>query len=596
MRVTIAQKVWIGFGVLIGAMLINVLLTSINSNRNRKLNQEIANIHNPSASELQNLENAITNSKMLIKNWVFIDKKSDTPDKIKLIELHDKLFRSINDSLMSISKMWSDPADREAYIRISKSIMDTLFVAHKAVMSQLKDFASYDDPLVMFDIIPKVEEGGEIIVLTDKILKDISSLTDRITEYSNEARTKMNNSFSSFMIFVLIAGLIIVIGSVALAYLLISSIVNPLRKGVEFAKEIEHGNLAATVDIHQQDEVGDLAEALRGMASRLKDTIAAIRERADNIASASQEMNSGAHQLSDGASTQAASAEEISSSIGEIASKVQQNSINAQQTNKIAIQSANEIKSVNEAAQVSVSSMKKIADKISIINDIAFQTNILALNAAVEAARAGEHGRGFAVVAAEVRKLAERSRSAAEEITNLARFSVDNSIESGRALEKIVPEIEKTASLVEEITAATLEQNSNIDQMNNAIQQLNNVTQQNAASSEEMATSSEELMNHAAEMKELIAFFNTAENKAKKTLLNTRQEITTPRNTLKTFVKTEKKPLIKSIQKTIKQDIKSDKIIKPAKPVKPSKPIQEPKDDLSKGFPLKMDDDGYENF
>jgi methyl-accepting chemotaxis protein len=596
MRITIARKIWLGFGVLIGALLVNVLLTVFNSNNNRKLNDAISNIHNPSANELQNLQNAISNSKMLIKNWVFIDKKADTPDKVKLQELHTKLFPAINDSLVSISKMWADENDREAYLKIAKRIKDSLFVAQEAVMTQLKDFSSYDDPLVMFDIIPKVEEGGEIIALTDAILKDIDNLSYRITQYSDKARTDMNRSFSRFLLFVLIAGLIIIVGSVLLAYILIGSIINPLRKGVDFARQIEQGNLAATVDVHQRDEVGDLAEALRGMAGKLKETIAAIRERSENIASASQEMNAGAHQLSDGASAQAASAEEISSSIGEIASKIQQNSINSQQTNKIAVQSANEIKSVNEAAQVSVGSMKKIADKISIINDIAFQTNILALNAAVEAARAGEHGRGFAVVAAEVRKLAERSRAAAEEITNLAMFSVDNSVESGKALEQIVPEIEKTASLVEEITSATLEQNGNIDQINNAIQQLNNVTQQNAASSEEMATSSEELMNHAADLKQLISYFTTGEDKtAMRYSKPVSKSVVAPKRELKSFV-----PQTKTIKNT--KPLKPLKAIQHPKPVQQTKPAHQEKpvsktnDFKPGGFKINLEDDGFENF
>src|SRR5512133_639302 len=153
MRITLTQKVWIGFGVLIGAILINVGLTTLTSNRNRQLNQEIANIHNPSAIELQELQNLISNSKMLIKNWVFIDKKSDTPDKIKLQELHSKEFPLINDSLMGISKQWADQADRDLYLSLSRRIKDTLFVYHKSIMSQLSDFASYDDPLVMFDVI-----------------------------------------------------------------------------------------------------------------------------------------------------------------------------------------------------------------------------------------------------------------------------------------------------------------------------------------------------------------------------------------------------------------------------------------------------------
>jgi methyl-accepting chemotaxis protein len=220
--------------------------------------------------------------------------------------------------------------------------------------------------------------------------------------------------------------------------------------------------------------------------------------------------------MSQGASEQASSAEEISSSMEEMVSNIQQNTDNAQQTEKIALSAVDGIRKGNQSVSVAVESMKNIASKIKIINDIAFQTNILALNAAVEAARAGEHGRGFAVVAAEVRKLAERSKVAADEIDHLSKSGVDVSVQAGEQLSNIVPEIEKTSRLVQEIAAASIEMNSGAGQVNNAIQQLNQVTQQNAAASEEMATSSEELSSQADQLKDLIAFFNTGNENTSK--------------------------------------------------------------------------------
>jgi methyl-accepting chemotaxis protein len=211
--------------------------------------------------------------------------------------------------------------------------------------------------------------------------------------------------------------------------------------------------------------------------------------------------------LSQGASEQASSLEEISSTMEEIAGNVSNNTSNAQQTAAIATKSSTGIKEVSEAAKGSLDAVNDIATKISVINDIAFQTNILALNAAVEAARAGEYGRGFAVVAGEVRKLAELSKKAADDIVVQANNSVEVTQQAGGKMFNIIPEIEKTAHLTEEISAASMEQSNGVDQVNNAIQQLNHVTQQNATVSEEMASSSEEMSSQAQNLKDMIAYF-----------------------------------------------------------------------------------------
>jgi methyl-accepting chemotaxis protein len=283
---------------------------------------------------------------------------------------------------------------------------------------------------------------------------------------------------------------------------------------VNKAKLIALGDLS--VELKKRSDKDELMESLDDMVKATAKIVTDVRNTANNIAAASQQMSANSQTVSQGATEQASAAEEVSSSMEEMVSNIQQNTDNAQQTEKIALVASNGIREGNRSVDVSVSAMKDIAEKIKIINDLAFQTNILALNAAVEAARAGEHGRGFAVVAAEVRKLAERSKLASDEIDELSRNGVAVSVKAGQQLTELVPEIEKTTRLVQEISAASLEQNSGSNQINNAIVQLNKVTQQNAAAAEEMATSSEELASQAQQMLDMISFFKTKDDTSDK--------------------------------------------------------------------------------
>ena len=271
------------------------------------------------------------------------------------------------------------------------------------------------------------------------------------------------------------------------------------------AREVAQGNLM--VDMRERSGNDELMKALIAMVRQLTSVISEVKSAADNVAAGSQEMSTGADNLSNGATEQAAAAEEASSSMEEMTANIRQNADNAQQTEKIAIKSADDAKAGGVAVAETVSAMRDIAGRITIIEEIARQTNMLALNAAIEAARAGEHGKGFAVVASEVRKLAERSQQAAREISQLSSSSVDVAERAGTMLARIVPDIQKTSELVQEINASSREQDSGAGQINKAIQQLDQVIQRNASAAEEMASTAVELSSQAEQLQSTVAFF-----------------------------------------------------------------------------------------
>ena len=277
------------------------------------------------------------------------------------------------------------------------------------------------------------------------------------------------------------------------------------------AKEVAGGNLAVTITERSAND--ELMRSLSNMVAKLTSVVNDVKAASDNVAAGSQQMSSSAEEMSQGATEQAAAAEEASSSMEQMSANIKQNADNAMQTEKIAVKSAADAQEGGQAVAQTVSAMKEIAGKISIIEEIARQTNLLALNAAIEAARAGEHGKGFAVVASEVRKLAERSQKAAAEISNLSSSSVEVAEKAGGMLSSMLPDIQRTAGLVQEISAASREQDSGSEQINKAIQQLDMVIQQNASAAEEMSAMAEELASQSEQLQDTISFFKVGETK-----------------------------------------------------------------------------------
>ena len=344
-----------------------------------------------------------------------------------------------------------------------------------------------------------------------QIANELDAAVDELIKLSkqqlNDADAAADASYASTStIMIGVAAGAVLIGLVA-AFWISITISRGLQRATNAVRQVAEGDLTSTAEITTRDEIGEMLGHVNAMIERLRDVVADALSASDNVSSGSQELSASSETLSQGATEQASSAEEASASMEEMAANIKQNADNAAQTEKIARQSAKDAEASGEVVGRAVGAMRTIADKISIVQEIARQTDLLALNAAVEAARAGEHGKGFAVVASEVRKLAERSQAAAAEISSLSGETVSVATEAGEMLNRLVPDIRKTAELVSEISAACREQDIGAAQINEAIQQLDKVTQQNAGASEEMSATSEELASQAEELQTSIAFF-----------------------------------------------------------------------------------------
>ncbi|GFM31734.1 HAMP domain-containing methyl-accepting chemotaxis protein [Desulfovibrio subterraneus] len=405
----------------------------------------------------------------------------------------------------------------------------------------------------------------------DKLGPDIATTTENLKLSIIEAQDKIGPAVQSrndqAVLVIITAGSAAVILGLFIAFILTRNVMRQIgcdpSEIAEISDQLAGGNMAIAF---RGNAVGVYA-SMKTMVSKLSTIVSDVTAAAENVASGSEELSASSQSLSQGATEQAASIEEVSSSMEEMSSNISLNAENARQTESLATQAALDAQEGGNAVAKTVEAMKHIAEKISIVEEIARQTNLLALNAAIEAARAGEHGKGFAVVAAEVRKLAERSGTAAAEISELSSSSVEVAERAGTMLMKLVPDIKKTADLVQEIASASNEQNAGAEQINKAIQQLDQVVQQNASASEEMSSTSEELASQASQLQESMGFFRISDA----SLGNRRQ--------------------VKAV--TSRSAIPKSK---PAKQLAAPRKTEAPKD-TGEGFSLAMeDDDAFERF
>lgn len=506
---TIAKKLSTGFGVICGFILLNAIFTvAIHVFTRYQQNTENEQ-YTPVKQDLDKMQALLTESKRLTVNWVYVDKQPDSPDKQKLKAIIDTDFFEVYNEVKDRTSDW-DTTFVNTMAEVETKVNE-FFDLQKSVMTNLSTFESYDDVMAMMESEMLVQSDGDIVIAETELNGLMTSLIEICDVKCDDIASSINLWSTIQLIFVIIFSLIVMGMSVFVGYVLYQSIVAPLRRGVAFAEKIGNGDLTADFDVDSNDEIGQLGKALSDMVGNLRNIVVSIEHNANEVVDSGEVGKSSALKLNKGASEQAASAEEVSTAIEEMVANIDQNTENALATEKITSATVENVTLSSQYSAEAAEAMSQISQKITIISDIAFQTNILALNAAVEAVRAGEHGRGFAVVAAEVRKLAERSKQAANEIVSLVNKGMKVSQLAGEKAKALVPEMEKTTVLIKEISAASVEQKTGAEQINMAMQNLNVITQENASAADDLTNSSVQLSELAANLKAAVSFFKLDE-------------------------------------------------------------------------------------
>jgi methyl-accepting chemotaxis protein len=495
------QKIGTRLGVVFGVILLFMIaaggfglswLGRLNSNMSASMQKR----YNTVELTHQTIENSITNARITLQ--LFETLNSD--EEKKLNQENEAISHQISTQVAEIEKSLTSSQERELFEIVTQD-RQAYIAARQKAKGLLAD-KKREQALTTL--------SGEVIPALDSYRNAWQKLIDFQTNAMEQSIKDSQEAYALGRRIALLLLVITLIVSPIVAISVTKGITLPIQQVVEHAQRIAAGDLTKDILVTNRSETGKLQQAMHEMSNRLSSIIRDVREGSAAVASAAQQVSASSQSLSQGTSEQAASVEEMSSSLEQMNASISQNADNSRQVEQAAAKGALAAEESGNAVKETVEAMKQIAAKTSVIEEIAYQTNLLALNAAIEAARAGDQGRGFAVVAVEVRKLAERSQLAAQEIGGLAGKSVSVAERSGQLLSDLVPSIKKTADLVQDVAAASTEQSGGVTQINQAMSQVDSVTQRNASSAEELSSTAEELAAQSEQLQQLMTFFRVA--------------------------------------------------------------------------------------